>query len=121
MLVPELHSIFCPDVFDGRLDGFRPDEPQDFRTEVCFRLKGAGETDHNGDLYSVTVCTLRWLQREIDEQGVVSGEDLLVVADRDLTKVRAYIETRVHRCAGDDWDEVDSQIRRWAHDHDQWW
>ena len=69
--------------------------------------RGSGE-----ESFDVTVCTPRWLQRWVEENGPTSGKALLGVAEYDEPRTRVFLTDAVESQEAETWSDLALKIGR---------
>lgn len=105
----KLNLIWSSDV--DFLETWTP--PGDF--SVVLRLEVGPDEGQGEESFDLTVCTGGWLARQAREAGMIDGRHHLIVATFDWARIRSYIQERVDACTGDSWDEIATQLSRFAH------
>lgn len=103
-----LKRLHSPDV---DLLTYRPDNAECFGFFLQFFAGPEGE--QGDDSFGLTVCTLRWLEREKAE-GMFFGVNHLFVESYDLTAIETFLKRYCERCTGDTWSEVAAKVGRVA-------
>jgi hypothetical protein len=107
-----LRSLSSLDVPD--LESYEPKEHENFG----FGLDASfgSEDSIGGDLFSITVCTPRWLEPIIRESGgIMMGRHFLLVDYYDFRRIKRFIEEYAAKCEGKTWDEVAEKLARLGH------
>lgn len=103
-VVRRLHS---PDV---DLTTYVPDDPED--VGVLVQIMAGSKGKPGEELFDVVVCTPRWLDRRIREDGPLVGRHYLIVERWDLARVRLYLTDAVGSEEGATWRELALRIGR---------
>lgn len=89
---------------------FRPDDAEDF---ICTFGLTIGPTDaEGGELFYVTVCTPKRMEKLCERDGFAWGRHHLIVPYFDLEKIRAIFVKFVHNCSGSTWHEIGPKLAR---------
>ena len=70
---------------------------------------GGGE-----ESFDINVCTLQWLEEQIDREGFVFGTHRLFVKTYDTLQIKKLITKFIERYSGACWREVAEKISRIA-------
>ncbi|TQL02729.1 immunity 8 family protein [Cellulomonas sp. SLBN-39] len=106
----EIRSIFSSDV--QSLEDFRPPEDA-FAIPIRLQIGPAGQDGEES--FDFTVCSAAWLNKQVEQMPVFDARHHLVVRDFHWAVIRRYIEGRVSRCVGKDWEELAQQLSRFAY------
>jgi len=89
---------------------FQPDDAEDF---ICTFGLTIGPTDGDGgELFYITVCTPKRLEKLCEKDGFVWGRHHLIVPYFDLEKIRAIFTKFVNNCSGLTWQEIGPKLAR---------
>lgn len=106
----KLKRLHSPDI---DLSSFLPEDPTSFGFLLQFF---AGPDDEPGDdSFSITVCTLSWLEQEKPKR-MFFGSNHLIVPNYDLKAIESFLARYCERCIGATWAEVAlklSRVARW--------
>ena len=110
-VIPVLKRLHSPDVPD--LDSFYPDDEQcfGFLLQAFFGPSG-GDGEESFD---IIVCTPRWLAREVERTGIMTGRHHLFVMEYSLGRIRAFLMRYAQACTGETWAEAASKLSRLGH------
>lgn len=102
----ELKSLYSPDV---DLETYYPDDPE------CFSLLLQAfiglENEIGEDAFDFIVCTPQWLSVEKRDQ-IIFGTSYIIVTDYNIRNIENYLKNYIHRCVGDSWLEIASQLTK---------
>jgi hypothetical protein len=62
--------------------------------------------------FDVVVCTPRWIERWVRENGPLVGRHHLIVEEYDRPRIQLYLTDEVEACEGETWPDVARQIGR---------
>jgi hypothetical protein len=95
---------------DRDLQNYRPIDPEDDGFLLQFFI---GPADGPGEeSFDVVVCTPRWLTRQVDRVGVLSGRHHLIMDRIDVAVFQEFIRTAVEAVDEGTWEEVALRIGR---------
>ena len=106
----ELCALYSTDVYS--LDQWDPPD-KDFVLQL--RLLVGPEGIDSGESFDLTVCTGGWLAAEARKSRFVDTRHHLVVESFEWPAIRRFVELRVAACTGDTWEEIATQLARFAH------
>lgn len=95
---------------DVDLEPYVPDDPLDFGLLVQVMVgpaEGPGE-----ESFDVVVCTPRWLERRVREDGPLSGRHHLIMERYDFARVRLYLTEAVESQEASTWAELAHKLAR---------
>ena len=103
-----LKSWYCPDIND--LSSYFPPQFDNF----CILLKlMIGPTDREGyESFDIQVCTPKWLEMNIRENGCIIGRHFLIVLEYEYEYILSKLRCLVEACEGKDWAELAQKISR---------
>ena len=105
-----LKLLHSPDVSD--LATWMPDDEAVFGFLLQVMI---GPSDEEGaESFDIIVCSPRWLERDISDTGIRSGEHLLIMTRYDHRLLLRYLERRVHSCEAPTWSELAKQLSRFG-------
>jgi hypothetical protein len=99
-------------LLEGHIDPYDyvPVDPLDDSVSVQFLL---GPDDGPGEeSFQVSVCTPRWLSREIAAKGPLDGRHHLIVEPFDLGAAVDYLRGLFESLEGETWDELGEKCSR---------
>lgn len=102
--VRRLHS---PDV---DLETYVPDDPEDVGVLVQIMAGPAGGPGEES--FDVVVCTPRWLERWIREEGPLIGRHHLIIERYDGARVRLYLTEAVESEEAQTWPDLALKLGR---------
>jgi hypothetical protein len=113
-----LKSLHSPDV--PNLASYLADEEETFG----FLLEAeVGTADVEGaDIFSIMVCTPRWLIEEYRSSDMMLGLHKIIVFKYDYLQLRHFIEKYLRHCSGDTWEEIARKVSllgRWEFENMQ--
>jgi hypothetical protein len=112
MIRSKIKSIEITEVPDLNPDSF---VPGDFENFGCtFGLTVGPDDSDGGELFYLTVCTPRWLERACEKDGFVWGCHHLIVREYNLKTITEIIMKFVDSCSGDSWTDVAGKLSRIA-------
>jgi hypothetical protein len=89
---------------------FLPEDPENVGILVQMMV---GPSDGPGEeSFDVVVCTTRWLDSRLEEEGVIWGRHHLIVSFFDLSDVLGLLRRRVESESADTWDELAHRLAR---------
>jgi hypothetical protein len=89
---------------------FKPDDPEDF---VCtFGLTIGPTGSDGGELFYITVCTPKRLEKLCERDGFIWGRHHLIVPHFDLQRILSIFTRFVSVCSGQTWNEIGSKLAR---------
>lgn len=97
----EIKTIVSLDIDD--LSNYVP-KTDDF--SFLLRVIVGPENSEGEESFDITVCTLQWLQKQLNHIDVMMGRHHLIVKDYDYEKILDAIYRYVESCEGDNWNEV---------------
>jgi hypothetical protein len=95
---------------DGDLDRYVPGDPEDVGLLVQVMAGPAGKPGEES--FDVVVCTPRWLERRVREEGPLIGRRYLVIERWDATRIRLYLAEAVESKEAPTWPELATKIGR---------
>ncbi len=102
--IKRLHS---PDV---DIETFVPDS-DDYG--FLLQITAGPENEEGEESFDITVCSPKWVARQAEIDGVLSGRHYLIVTD--YSKVKPYIQKYVSNCYGEKWDVIAEKLSRLGH------
>lgn len=102
-----VHRFHSP---DADLDRYVPDDAEDVGLLVQMMAGPAGKPGEES--FDVVVCTPRWLDRWVRENGPLIGRHHLVVERWDFARVRLYLAEAVESEEAPTWPELAVKIGR---------
>ena len=87
-----MKSIESTDAADLDPAHYSVPDAEDFR--CTFGLTVGPDDGEGGEVFYLTVCTPKWLERECEKAGFVSGRHHLIVSNYDLDRITAIITSR---------------------------
>ena len=87
-----------------------PTTVEDFA--CTFGLTVGPKDGDGGELFYVTVCTPKHLEKLCKRDGFVWGRHYLIVPYFDLEKIRAIFSKFVNNCSGQTWHEIGPKLAR---------
>jgi hypothetical protein len=109
-MIAELRRLHSPDVLD--LPTWVP-EGEEFA--ILLQIMAGPQGSPGEESFDITLCTPTWVKRQAEEEMIVSGRFLLIIAHYDYGLVYRYIATYLSKCSGDEWPEVAEKIARLGH------
>ena len=89
--------------------------PEDSESCACTLGLTIGPSDgEGGELFYLTVCTAKWLEKACKKDGFLWGRHHLIVPEYNLKAITAIITKFVERCSGESWGEVATKLARIA-------
>jgi hypothetical protein len=67
-----------------------------------------------GDYFYVTVCSPKWFDAHLLDEGIGSGEHVIFMRQYSYSALRKYIEERIDACEGDNWEPLARKLARLA-------
>ncbi len=95
---------------DADLETHVPRDPRDVGLLVQILAGPAGEIGEES--FDVVVCTPRWLERWISEEGITVGRHHLIIDEWNFPQVKEYLVKAVESEEGRDWEELGHRIGR---------
>ncbi len=95
---------------DADLDTYVPDDPEDAGALV--QIMAGPEGKPGEESFDVVVCTPRWLDRWVREDGPLIGRHHLVVERWDWARIRLYLTDAVESEEAPTWPELGVRIGR---------
>src|SRR5947209_3375829 len=83
---------------------------------VVLDLSIGGQDNSASDLFYLTVCSPKWLEKYVAENGPCFGHGFLIVDSFNISVIRSRIEKLLSTISGHDWLEVAhilSKFMRW--------
>lgn len=102
-----VHRFHSP---DADLDHFVPDDPEDVGLLVQMVVGPAGKPGEES--FDVVVCTPRWLDRWVLEEGPLIGRHHLIIGRWDAARIRLYLTEAVQSEEAPTWPELATKISR---------
>lgn len=93
-----------------RLREYRPQDLECF--EVCVRALIGEVTEGGEESFDIKVCSPKWLERECERDGFVSGRHRLIFSSFDPTAIEAVITKLISAISGESWTEVAAKLAR---------
>ena len=99
----------------GEGDDLELHVPQD-QQKFCVLVRAmVGPRGGGGEeSFDINVCTLQWLEEQIDREGFVFGTHRLFVKTYDTLQIKKLITKFIERYSGASWREVAEKISRIA-------
>jgi hypothetical protein len=107
MMRGAIRRFHSPDV---DLETFRPTRADDCGILVQVLV---GPADGPGEeSFDVVVCTPRWLERQVREDGPLLGRHHLVMDKYDVARMRSFLTEEIESLEASTWSELASKIGR---------
>jgi hypothetical protein len=114
-MTPEMHAelrhLHSPDVLD--MTAYIPEDPTHFSILVQAMIGPSGEQGEES--FDFIVCTPRWLETVLSQDGFVFGQHYLIVARYDYGLIWQVIEDLCNRTDGPDWTTIGNKLGRYGH------
>lgn len=112
-MTPTIKSVEITEAMELAPEKFAPDDPEDF---VCtFGLTIGPTGGEGGELFYITVCTPRRLEKLCERDGFVWGRHHLIVPFYDFKKICLIISKFVSNASGLDWNEIGPKLARFGY------
>lgn len=107
MIRAALRRFHSPDV---DLETYIPDDPGDVGVLVQVM---AGPADGPGEeSFDVVVCTPRWLERRVRNEGPLVGRHHLIVERYDAARIWVFLTDAIESVEAETWSDLASKIGR---------
>lgn len=102
-----VRSIHSP---DEELETFAPQDPSEFGLFV--HVLAGPDSGQGEESFDLMVCTPRWVERWVRDNGPLVGRHHLFVEAWDADRVRGYIREAVESEEAPTWSELAAKIGR---------
>ena len=106
----KVKSIMSPDIPDFK--NYYPGDEMSFSFLV--QLVVGVEGKDGGDVFSVEVCTPKWLLDNYKENDIIFPRGKVIVLKYDIEKILERITTYCESSTGKTWAEIANRISRFA-------
>ena len=100
------HSIDLPGLDD------KPDDPKEGRILVSAEIGFEGSA--GADRFDFHVCSVRWVQKQLQRESHLVGRGLIVVNEFEWKLVENAIRELVERIRVETWDQAATALSRFA-------
>lgn len=104
----EIKRFHSPDIFD--LEAYSPAENSNFSFLLQVMIGPEGENSEES--FSITICSLLWLEKFLDSEKVMFGMNCIIVKEYNYAMIKSKIESFVGNCNGENWIEIANKISR---------
>lgn len=106
----ELKNFTSPDIFD--LKRYIPDNKESFSflLELAIGMKGKD----GSDLFSIEVCTPKWMLENHQSYDIIFGRHKLIVFEYDIVNIIDAIRRYLNTITYNSWEDVTNQISKIA-------
>jgi hypothetical protein len=94
------------------LEAFHPEPADDFGFDLELDVGAVGEEGE--DVFELTVCTPRWLEKHHRKTDIVSGRHHLIVFEYNFERLQVALAEACAACEGETWKEVAEKFARFA-------
>lgn len=95
---------------DADFDTYSPNDPED--VGLLVQIMAGPEGKPGDESFYVVVCTPRWLERRVREDGPLIGHYLVVIESWDTARVQLFLTSAVESMEASNWHELAGKIGR---------
>jgi hypothetical protein len=109
-VIAELKRLHSPDIQD--LQDWVPDGDE---WAILLQIMAGPAGSPGEESFDVNLCTPDWVKRQVKTEGIISGRDLLIIAEYSYDRIHRYVSEYLTTCSGETWQEVAAKIARLGH------